>query len=748
MACNALPGWQAPKIPSVALAGGSDTLEATHLQALAIESSPMMSDVPSHELGPLYDQATELERSGDLPGAEKFYREIIAREPNAEEALLGLARVAERKRDYEQALHLYDAVLRQQPGHRAASLGRANVLTAIGRLPEALDSYQQLVKAFPHDSSIHERYADLLRRLDLDESRRRREREPPTKKTATRKAPTRKTSPERSSNDAGPSSSADEAPARPAEEAAKPIADAPKLEPEPRPEPSPVERGFLNDVVVARDGAASEPKLKFPEIAENIVALVQELAAKPQVVPATDPALPVAPRQAIDEPMITIGIFGPWGAGKSTLLKALRSGFERPGRDFPCILINSWKWDGKGDAHDFIRSEIRKYSRREMWRGRRALLPTLTANARILVRRYGQIALFALLVLAVGIVVWMSTATAGPAHVAFSTGVGLTIVAAASGLWNLVSPKLWDIAQKVVPSLLSEAGPSGLASAYRDILDLCGDKPFVVFIDDLDRCSADRVVSFVECVNNLTAIGCVTFIFCDDEFVAAAINSKYEGIIKYHRDKTDFGRRFLEKIVQIPFRIPAVDEAGIRELGLSSDGKPPSVEAQLPPVGPNPPTEGQTPPVVPPPKPTEPDSIPKVQLRQIIGDLLQEVVQPLGLNIRQVKTLSNTLKLYLDIAACTTERDAKRLAAFVFADRVDPEWLDALYHGQDLKESALGQLPNLPTQIKAMIGTDQKAMLVLYRMIGRRPVARRPAAANDPAAKDNAASKQEEKALA
>jgi hypothetical protein len=278
----------------------------------------------------------------------------------------------------------------------------------------------------------------------------------------------------------------------------------------------------------------------------------------------------------------------------------------------------------------------------------------------------------------------------------------------------------------MVPDLVSEAGPAGLASAYRDILDLCSHKPFVVFVDDLDRCSAERVVAFVECINNLTAIGCVTFIFCDADFVAAAINSRYESIIKYHRDKNEFGRRFLEKIVQIPFRIPAVDESGIFELGLSlpledmkreqgagaSSGPTQHSRAR------NKETRLQD-------SQISTESLPTLKLRQIIGDLLREIVQPLGLNVRQVKTLSNTLKLYLDIAEYEMEDDARRLAAFVFADRVDPEWLDALYHGEELKDSALGQLPNLPSRLKAMIGNDQKTMLGLYRMIGRRPVARR-----------------------
>ena len=326
-------------------------------------------------------------------------------------------------------------------------------------------------------------------------------------------------------------------------------------------------RRFVNDVRVFRDGTASEPKLGFSRIAEKIVSLVEELTKdsfRVKVTPDSDHAVATENlKEQIEEPMIAIGIFGPWGAGKSTLLKAIKLEFEHPDRDYPCILVNSWKWDGKGDVHDYVRNEIRKYCRKEIWGGHRSLWSTISANLKILLRRYGQVGLLALLIGCVAIFVWATTppTTAPTKDVVVNTGVGISLIAIIAAAWNFISPKLWDLAQKTLPNLVFEAGPAGLANAYRDIVDLCGNKPFVVFVDDLDRCSAERVVAFVECINNLTAIGCVTFIFCDADFVAAAINSRYENIIKYHRDKSEFGRRFLEKLCRFHSEYPLLMKA-------------------------------------------------------------------------------------------------------------------------------------------------------------------------------------------
>ena len=93
-----------------------------------------------------------------------------------------------------------------------------------------------------------------------------------------------------------------------------------------------------------------------------------------------------------------------------------------------------------------------------------------------------------------------------------------------------------------------------------------GKKPLIVFIDDLDRCAPPKPVEIVEAINSLLdAKYCVFVIGMDVQTVAASIGAKYKDIQSQLDDgsitsELTLGQRFLEKIVQINFHIPRVDE--------------------------------------------------------------------------------------------------------------------------------------------------------------------------------------------
>jgi len=93
-----------------------------------------------------------------------------------------------------------------------------------------------------------------------------------------------------------------------------------------------------------------------------------------------------------------------------------------------------------------------------------------------------------------------------------------------------------------------------------------------VFIDDLDRCEVPKAAELLQAINLLlsTDQGNLFFVLgLDREMVAAGIAAKNEKILPYlagrvHRaDKTDFcqvgidyGYTFMEKFIQVPFRVP------------------------------------------------------------------------------------------------------------------------------------------------------------------------------------------------
>jgi hypothetical protein len=102
-----------------------------------------------------------------------------------------------------------------------------------------------------------------------------------------------------------------------------------------------------------------------------------------------------------------------------------------------------------------------------------------------------------------------------------------------------------------------------------------------IFIDDLDRCEIPRAAELLQAINLLLSAdqGNLFFILgLDREMVAAGIAAKNEKILPYlaagrsaktpekqefYRIGVEYGYSFMEKFVQVPFRVPRPDEREI-----------------------------------------------------------------------------------------------------------------------------------------------------------------------------------------
>jgi hypothetical protein len=98
-----------------------------------------------------------------------------------------------------------------------------------------------------------------------------------------------------------------------------------------------------------------------------------------------------------------------------------------------------------------------------------------------------------------------------------------------------------------------------------------GKWPLVVFIDDLDRCSAPKAAEVIEAINLLLdSEHCVFIIGMDSMMLSRSIQAKYKDIQPFFEDlkyssNVGLGRHFLEKIIQIDFRIPQPDKPHITD---------------------------------------------------------------------------------------------------------------------------------------------------------------------------------------
>lgn len=583
------------------------------------------------------------------------------------------------------------------------------------------------------------------------------------------------------------------------------------------------------------DAPPEQPGLDFDHIAASIAGLVDEIASESTHNKPTSSA-----------PLMTIGLYGPWGAGKSTLIRALQNIFCA--KNYTTITINPWKWDGKGDIHAYVFKHFRATLKKKF------PFPMFMVSVRRVLKALGRLMWYGV---ALALLVFATTALENAglfgkdgigdlskalkwADTTWGVWVGSGGALASAVVlyfWKQIRTKADDLIDKQLFGHRPDAlGAEGLSTAYQDIAagwKAVGENipPFVFFFDDLDRCSPERVALFAETVHSLTAAGCITFISCDEAYITAALNAKYEDVWRYHPDGDKFGKRFLEKIVQIPYRVPSVQEKHLKELGIATTRQNLVVNAggasaQAPAQASTAPADASTREA---PKQIEPSPMafvgiaalveesiapldiseneaellgalivkaveqanpkdndqalrvaafvladrympgwlddftghapgerelpPKSEkieamIRKCLGEdkaqllplydlvsmrlpsvlswLLSGAVEPMRLNIRQVKALSNTINLHLRIGNTLSEPEARRVAAFVFADMHDPDWLDRLYHGQDGHGTEIGLYDELDSRLREVLGTEQTDLLPLYGQIGRHPALRPP----------------------
>lgn len=108
-------------------------------------------------------------------------------------------------------------------------------------------------------------------------------------------------------------------------------------------------------------------------------------------------------------------------------------------------------------------------------------------------------------------------------------------------------------------------------SDVQRVLDLVAtdEQPVVIFVDDLDRCSPGTVVQVIEAINLFLAGEYPNAIFVaamEPEMVAAHIEAAYEGLAEAletagldEAQAVNLGWKFLDKIVQLPLTLPALE---------------------------------------------------------------------------------------------------------------------------------------------------------------------------------------------
>lgn len=122
---------------------------------------------------------------------------------------------------------------------------------------------------------------------------------------------------------------------------------------------------------------------------------------------------------------------------------------------------------------------------------------------------------------------------------------------------------------------------------FKKVVDAyAGDSRLYIFIDDLDRCDVPRAAELIQAINLLIDDDprLVFILGMDRDKVAAGIVAKYASVLTYLQggdgtqpkqplDKLQFGYDFLEKFIQIQFRLPQPRVEGLKSF-LAELGRP------------------------------------------------------------------------------------------------------------------------------------------------------------------------------
>ena len=419
------------------------------------------------------------------------------------------------------------------------------------------------------------------------------------------------------------------------------------------------------------------------------------------------------------EQPISIGIHGDWGAGKSSILEMVENEVKLAssvsGKKYSCIRFNGWKHQGFEDSKVALMSSIISELEKKEKLG--------VKSGEILKKLWKNIN-------------WMTVAkTAGKTALGIATGTApLTLLSSTmdilkstvtteegiAGAIESIGGYLSDA--KITEDISSNKEFSEFQENFAELLEDAAIEKLIVLIDDLDRCLPDVAINTLEAVR--------LFMFTEKTaFVIAADEGMIRYAVKKHfPDATDenkfnageaFANKYLEKLIQVPFRIPALGEVEaciyimllmvgsvlpdenenykkLREEGLSRIRKPWNVE-----------------------------SLTVDDVKEILGNDYEKsskevliatqichlLAQNTDGNPRKIKRFVNMLLLRYEIAknrGFGDELELAILAKMMLAEYYEPDFYKALPNHLD-SEGKWAEVPEILADIKTMV-EDKKTV--------------------------------------
>ena len=249
---------------------------------------------------------------------------------------------------------------------------------------------------------------------------------------------------------------------------------------------------------------------------------------------------------------LTIGIHGDWGAGKSSILKMIECDLSKD-KNVACLWFNGWAFQGFDDAKTvLIEATIAELVRQ------RSMIGKVKEFGARLIKRVDW-----LKVAKRGSGLAFNALTSLPSPDQIETALG-ALTATISGLKSLtpdqIEAQLTDAASFLKPA---EEGtvPEAIHQFRKEFVELLDEakiEQLVVLIDDLDRCLPATAIETLEAIRLFLFVPKTAFVIGADEAMIEYAVRQHFPDLPLASGPMSYARNYLEKLVQVPFRIPAL----------------------------------------------------------------------------------------------------------------------------------------------------------------------------------------------
>lgn len=296
-------------------------------------------------------------------------------------------------------------------------------------------------------------------------------------------------------------------------------------------------------------------------------------------------------------PPLTLSIEGEWGSGKSSFMDQLRDRLEKEGKT--TVEFNPWIHEQqKGLWASFATSLVeslkkatpihRKFDKYLLISYRRL---RSGANNVVFEKLIIEFLLLILLII-LGMVVWFVYGIEEISAVISGSNFDLRFWLGTSGVvvsilalidlsrrgYNVWAKSINQSFEQRINEPSYQEHTEFLESFQSDlelILDVyAGEDPVYVFMDDVDRCAVPKAADLMRSINLMISSDCqiIFIIGLDRERVAAGIAAKHDTLLEHLDDEgesddaIEFGYRYLEKFIQVPFVVPKPKQEDIQKL--------------------------------------------------------------------------------------------------------------------------------------------------------------------------------------